>query len=312
MARVALAGVLLTSVLILSAGLVVPAPQVDAAYVRLLALSTVCELALWGALVLVIGRALSASAIVVLLTAVVIIVSILKYEYTGTVALPVDVFAAVGVVYDLTTFAAYLGRYIPEAAGLGVLASLVAVGRARETPIMGWLRRSFVIRLFCAAAIVAMFVPLTSRNTPVQRVFRAAGAALDGVSPNDSVAKMGLFAHMVVSAPAFFPDLPMDYGDASMFRDYVRSLPPQNPSISAGSALPNIVMVLSESLFDPRRLNVTIEPPPLMELDALAAGATYSGVLTVETVGGGTVRAEYSVLTGIPTSILGQGGHWPF
>ena len=130
--------------------------------------------------------------------------------------------------------------------------------------------------------------------------------------PNVSVTELGLFAHLLVAAPEFFPELPVDYGDRALFLEHFRSTAGTEPASRASSPQPNIVVVLSESFFDPRRLNVSIEPTVLTQLDDLANQADYHGTLTVHTIGGGTVRAEYSFLTGIPTSIIGQGGQWPF
>ncbi len=262
-----------------------------------------------GGIVFLTGRVLSASGLLGLLAAAVVVTSNLKHQYTGVAALPVDVFAAIGVMYDLGTFFGYIGYHLAEAAGLLVLVGLAGVGLVREAPVLDWSRRSLLIRVVGLAAILWLFYPVTSRNAPVQRLYRAAGAAFDGNRPNDSVVELGLFAQLLVAAPEFFPDLPTQYGDAALFLDYFHSVPPPDP---ATGPLPDIVVVLGESLFDPRRLNVSIDPAPLATLDELSRDADYHGVFKVHTVGGGTVRAEYSVLTGIPTSLLGQGGQWPF
>ena len=162
------------------------------------------------------------------------------------------------------------------------------------------------------AAVAWFYYPVTAREAPIQRLYRSAGAQFDGEHANASVVELGLFAHLLVAALEFFPELPVDYGDQELFLEHFRSLAETGPATQASSRQPNIVVVLSESLFDPRRLNVTIEPTVLTGLDALATQADFHGTLGVHSIGGGTVQAEYSFLTGIPTSIIGQGGQWPF
>ncbi|MDG2039521.1 MAG: LTA synthase family protein [Ilumatobacter sp.] len=297
------------SFLVATSSLVQPAPYGDDAYLWFFALSMGCELLLWAGIVLLTGRVLCASGLLGLLVAAVILTSNLKYEYTGVVALPVDVFAAIGVIYDLGTFVGYLEYHLPEVAGLVALAGLLGAGLMWEPPVLGWSRRSALTRAAGLAFIFWFFYPVTSANAPVQRLYRAAGATFDGLHPNDSVAAMGLFSHLLVAAPEFFPRLPTEHGEAALFHDYFQGLKAPEP---VAGPQPDIVVVLGESLFDPRRLNIPIDPAPLTTLDAFSSDADYHGTFKVHTVGGGTVLTEYSVLTGIPTNILGQSGSWPF
>ena len=310
--RTGLAGVLLATLLVAASWLVSPAPQVDAVFLRFLALSTTCEMLLWLVVVLVTRRPLGSSALCGLAVGAIIVTNNLKREYTGMVALPIDAFAAIGVLYDLRTFLGYIGYHIVEAAGLVGLGGLVVLGFVKEPVLFSWSRRSLAGGAVYIAAVAWFYYPVTSLAAPVQRLYRAAGAAFNADRPSDSVEKMGLFAHLLTAAPEFFPTIPVDYGDQDLFLQHFHSTAGTGPTRPVSSSQPNIVVVLSESLFDPRRLNVSIDPPVLTGLDDLSSQADYHGTLIVHTIGGGTVRAEYSLLTGIPTTILGQGGQWPF
>lgn len=69
--------------------------------------------------------------------------------------------------------------------------------------------------------------------------------------------------------------------------------------------LPDIVVVQSESLFDPARLRHVLGGRYLAAYHRLAARSAVSGDLTVPTYAGGTVRTEFEVLTGAPLASLG-------
>ncbi|MEO7432371.1 MAG: LTA synthase family protein [Dokdonella sp.] len=68
--------------------------------------------------------------------------------------------------------------------------------------------------------------------------------------------------------------------------------------------LPDIVVVQSESLFDPARMRGILSGRYLAQLQRLARTAR-SGNLVVPTFAGGTIRTEFETLTGAPLSSLG-------
>jgi phosphoglycerol transferase MdoB-like AlkP superfamily enzyme len=78
---------------------------------------------------------------------------------------------------------------------------------------------------------------------------------------------------------------------------------PTNPS-SGGAA--HLVVVQSESFFDPRRLDAGIRcDEVLREFDALQAEAACSGQLEVAAWGANTVRTEFAFLSGLAGEALG-------
>jgi phosphoglycerol transferase MdoB-like AlkP superfamily enzyme len=83
---------------------------------------------------------------------------------------------------------------------------------------------------------------------------------------------------------------------------------PDPPSTGA-HPLPDIVIVQSESLFDPGILAHTV--PGLPNVDRLEAQGEH-GPLRVPTFGGGTIRTEFEVLTGLPLRMLGQSVTYPY
>jgi len=69
--------------------------------------------------------------------------------------------------------------------------------------------------------------------------------------------------------------------------------------------LPDIVVVQSESFFDPRHSFKHIDPTVLRHFDRLSGQAVHHGRLLVEAWGANTVRTEFSFLSGITTPSLG-------
>ena len=63
---------------------------------------------------------------------------------------------------------------------------------------------------------------------------------------------------------------------------------------------PDIVVVLSESLFDPRRMRGMADLPDIIPNVRAAIAAGHGGEMKAPAYGGGTVRTEFEVLTGMP------------
>lgn len=68
---------------------------------------------------------------------------------------------------------------------------------------------------------------------------------------------------------------------------------------------PHLVVVQSESFFDPRPLWSGIRPEVLADIDALRAAAICQGRLTVPAWGANTVRTEFAFLSGLSAAQLG-------
>lgn len=69
--------------------------------------------------------------------------------------------------------------------------------------------------------------------------------------------------------------------------------------------LPTIIVVQSESFFDPRPLSANIKPDVLKNFDAIKRHAKQYGTLTVPAWGANTVRTEAAFLTGLSPEQLG-------
>ncbi len=129
--------------------------------------------------------------------------------------------------------------------------------------------------------------------------YKEPGNQMEYYQENGFLAAFGLnFGSLKFSAPAhysqnyladaFAPYQPADASDAEF----------QNP---------DVIVVLSESFWDPTRLNgVEFSEDPLKNYRRIAAEHP-SGTMVSCTFGGGTVRPEFEILTGVTTSMLPSG-----
>lgn len=79
----------------------------------------------------------------------------------------------------------------------------------------------------------------------------------------------------------------------------------QPPPVKEASKLPDIVVVQSESFFDPRPLSDNIKPSVLEHFDQIKAEASHHGPLEVPAWGANTVRTECSFLSALSPEQLG-------
>lgn len=88
--------------------------------------------------------------------------------------------------------------------------------------------------------------------------------------------------------------------DANALRTTLRKLGTAPPPATAEETPPDVVLVLSESFMDPRIMKGMDEVPDLIPSVRAQLDGGNGGELQVPTFGGGTVRTEFEVLTGMP------------
>lgn len=309
--RIALSSLLAAVFVLAWPWLASPAPRLEGSTLLILAVSGLLQLPLWLAIVALIGRPICSLALLALGLTVVLIVNGLNYRYTGSAMVPVDFFGAVGVVRDFDLFRTYImANWIAGLCLVGLVV-LIVLGVARERPIVGWGWKALLTRVAVVVLATTIFVPPTTGTSPAYRVLSATGASFNGNEPNVSVARNGLFAHLVTGLPELVVRLPEQYGEPAVLERALAQVKVPG-SYTRDGPLPHIVVILEESFFDARRLDVSIDPPILTRFDAVASRSRYYGQLLVPVVGGGTVESEFSFLTGLWTNLFRQAGKWPF
>lgn len=178
----------------------------------------------------------------------------------------------------------FLGIWRTLAAIAGFGAALFG-GLTLETPLTA----AFPITLFLAGVLVVLALGITL-VVPGQR--NGLNVSLD---PLTDLRRFGLLASL------------WHYGWAE--RSTPVTLPAAShvplPSENRAGERPNLVMVQSESFFDPRRSYPGIRPDLLRCFDKLKADAICHGLLEVPAWGANTVRTEFEVLSGLNSASLG-------
>jgi len=194
---------------------------------------------------------------------------------------------------------ALLGQYVqhPALLGLGALAALVAaVGAWRlETPAFRTLRATQgVLALGSFALLYTMVASLPpwnvwySKDTLRPSRFAALPAILHG----------GLMSNLVYTHNKDMQATQIV--DVAAVRQLMHAVPVRTQPADAGATRPDVVVVLSESLFDPRIMKGTDGLPDTLPNVRAAIASGHGGEMKVPTFGGGTIRTEFEVLTGMP------------
>ncbi|HEY6943006.1 LTA synthase family protein [Dokdonella sp.] len=218
----------------------------------------------------------------------------IKLDLLDTPVMPAD-FVLLGHLGD---GGALLLHYLPAAALGAALAAAVAIAALLrwERPwqrLCGW-RRALV-----GLGVLALGASLLGGATPWSHVYAAAQEAdWREWSPAKSAEHSGLPATLLRYAwrTAFVLPEP-DRALAQRFMQ-AHSGATASSAQAAASERPDIVVVQSESFFDPARLRGLEASQVLPEFRRVAAVSRH-GDLWVPTYGGGTIRTEFEVLTGI-------------
>lgn len=231
----------------------------------------------------------------------------LKMQELATPLLPDDFhfLKTLGVSYSF--FAQYLASARLQLA-FAALALAITVLLVRE-PAVAYLngRRRWGIAL----GAVLLTVSLMTGSGPWKTIYDPGRLQFEPWAPRDSAARTGVITNMLLfywelrGNSAVLPNL-----DQARRVLHESGLVTSTQVVAAESArLPDIIIVQSESLFDPGRL-AGVDYDAMPHLRAAAARA-QSGNLYVPTFGGGTIRTEFEVLTGLPLASF-AGVRYPY
>ncbi len=167
----------------------------------------------------------------------------------------------------------------------------------------GLVKRLFVITI----GMIALGVwinQLVDFKSPMHRIYHDFSTE-HGISRlKASLRKNGLFTYFISRLPVFETQMPRF--DKSM-------TPVQPPSVliknrMEGSVLPDILVWLNESTFDPQYLKVDCPGMPSFKMFQEHPANIASGLLNVPTFGGRTWMTEFEFFAGISPLIFGPGG----
>ncbi|HOX70541.1 MAG: LTA synthase family protein [Dokdonella sp.] len=226
----------------------------------------------------------------------------IKVEQLEMPLLPGDFHFLEEIGSALPLFTHYLGASIvPLLVAVAVVVMTFALTRETPWPAMrGW------PRLGVALATVALGAGLVQGWAPWRTIYSAERLHFAPWSVVDSARSAGMVGTLVLYnwELAKRQELRPDRAAATrLLRDNSDALRARlNPNSSAlampSGTLPDIVIVQSESLFDPARLKNAPANTYLPNFHRLAKRG-LSGEMKVPTYAGGTIRTEFEVLTGL-------------
>lgn len=257
---------------------------------------------LFGLLLLICKKGWVAGLILSLASSVIALADFYKFALTGDYLYPWDVFAQTGNVGELASF---LSTPLPYWAIVLIAGFIVAVAvlivTKPELPVKAYIRLPVLA--------VAILLLINSVNTPqkAQKVLNENSLYLEDMALQYSnyIANgfVGAFTVNILSTQV---TPPYNYGKemiASLLEGYEYT--PETEDFSK----PDVILILSESFWDVRMLpGVEFSENPLANYDEIIGREnTVSGRFFTTGFGGGTVRPEFEVLTGLTTDRLPAG-----
>lgn len=192
---------------------------------------------------------------------------------------------------------------------LGTVASLLAVfvitvmlvRRRGSKMLVGWRRLALAI----FAAVLA--VSLTAGSPPWRQLYSSKRMGFEPWALTESASRAGLIGSLLLYhwelGDGSVPNADRDAAIA-MIDAHADLLRERFAATGATHEPPDILIIQSESLFDPARLN-HVEPGRYLTEFRKLLMSSRGGELHVPTFGGGTIRTEFELLTGAPLSSLG-------
>jgi len=276
-------------------------PALAQADARLVALNIAPLLLLWALLWALTRRPLSAAVTVAGLAAAFSAINTVKLQQLGLPVMPSDL----GVLGQLVDSPELYWRYLRVDWGIAAIA-VVALGLLWcHEP--GTLPRGRV-RHGCAVLVVVALGSLVAGVGPVARLYAMEGEVARPWLPREAAASIGNMA--------YFVGLSLKSGngavapDAGALAEFDERFPQLDSPAGIDDTRPDLIIVQSESLFDPARLRGIGAHDFLPEFRRLLPRALH-GELVVPTFGGLTTRTEFEMLTGVPLRAI-DGDHYPY
>ena len=258
----------------------------------------VVVLLLFSVLTLLLRRLWISGLIFGLLSLVAAYVNYTKAALNGDHLYPQDL----AMITQARELASFVSGDTPGWFWLGAAAVLLWVG-------WFWLFRIALPRPFfwrwsaAALVILAVYVSVNTTTKTEHMLSRFGMSTIDSALQSSNYAANGFVGAFTINVLSLQIQAPAQYSQAtiqSILAPY--QAVPADPDAQAF----DVVVVLSESFFDPRILpGVSLSENPLDNYDRLLTDPDcYSGMVYTTAFGGGTVRPEFALLTGLTTDYM--------
>ena len=306
-----IAVLVLLSTVVLCTMIAIPRP--DSAFERLmpsvLLLNGLPVAYFYLAFFLVTRRTLSAAMLTVVVCVAITLGSNFKYSIVSQPVVASDFIVFGQVLENPVLFEKYFREqwfFIPLL--LAVLAFPVWAMRS-EQPLVSGKRVGMVCVVAGIFLLWQIQAVLLMPHAPLQRIYGTLMPVFEHQDPMASVKEHGLFATLINSAgQSYFVPPKIDAADEVFIRQLSASIGEQTKSTDS---MPNIVVIQNEAFYDFRAIDSDFGPTAYVLWDEIRKTAQH-GMATVDTYGGATLRTEFSLLTGVPTSLFGAEMDYPY
>ena len=298
----------------LDPGLAWPVLDATMAGAGVIALNVLPFLALVGLLIALTRRVLLSTWLATLVLVTLYATNAAKLTQLQMPLLPGDFRFLLDPTSALPLFAHYVGH---DARVIAALLAVLAISVALAwEPVLHRLRGAAQATL--GAACMLFVVGLVAGWAPWRSLYDAERLRFEPWSVVDSAERAGVVGNLVLYhwELARRDDLAPDHtAAANLLRGHTDALrlsfAPNGPGQGMPSGtLPDIVIVQSESLFDPARLTGAAADTYLPNYHRLARRG-LAGEMHVPTFAGGTIRTEFEVLTGLALAFF-PGVQYPY
>lgn len=233
-------------------------------------------------------------------TAALPIASYMKYSTTGDYLYPWD-FQQTGNVDLLLEYSNAKIPFIFIVTVFAVLCGCLFI--AFTSPSV---RVKHYVRLpVFALTILICFLSLNSEAKINRLVEKNGMSFVDGFLPSNSYVENGFIGAFTMNILSTFADEPEGYSQEKI-ESIAQDLETAPPNEIFDQ--PDVILILSESFWDVTRLGLDFSYDPLANFREIAdRDGVYSGTFYTTGFGGGTVRPEFEVLTGLTTDYMPAG-----
>lgn len=230
-----------------------------------------------------------------MITAIIAITNYIKIEYRGMPFLPVDLL----LIGEVKSIVSGLNFKINSYIWVGVLILIVATIGFSYLSSKLMVNKHLTLKqhwkgILLKGVLLAVFITIT--------YFSKIGISSSSFDPENDYSQKGIVVGFLSNVKTLISPHYNDYSKENILSISKKVQMTQRGQTSA--IKPNIIMVMSESLWDIESLpNVRYEQEIFPTLNALKAGA-ISGTLLTSVYGGGTSITEFEVLTGFTKQFL--------
>jgi hypothetical protein len=223
------------------------------------------------------------------------LVNHLKLQELSDIVIPSDLYLAGQVAANLDFFVRYTSASLLLLLGLMALGVMGTLLLRRETPAEYLTPLSRIVLGGICAALALSFL---SPTAPTAQIYSAASLGTDP-RPKTSARQVGLIATLIKMTGELRTPLPAyDKDVIRRFEKYHWARIAAHQGVTPPDTFPDIVVVMSESFFDPSILQGIDDVPQMAAFREIAAAHTTGDLAVPAGVGGGTMRSEFEFLTG--------------